>query len=147
MALESALWQRVRKGGIALKMLGHKVHIGRIENSSGVGNPDVNGCIDGGTLDIELKSESRPARATTPIHPKVKPSQSIWHLERTEAGCKTHWVLIQVGDNAQAKLYLIPGSKYDHITAPEDDLELMSVLKSPVLPITAVLLRAKEGWQ
>lgn len=146
MALESALWQRVRKGGVALRLLGHKVHLCRIENSVGVGNPDVNGCINGTLIDIELKSEDRPARASTPIRPKVKPSQSIWHHDRAEAGCKTAWVLIQVGDNSGARLYLIPGSKYDHVTAPEDDLELMSVLKSPVLPITAVLLKAAQGW-
>jgi hypothetical protein len=146
MSLEKSLWQRVRKGGVALRLLGHTVHLCRIENSVGVGNPDVNGCINGKVLDLELKSEDRPARASTAIHPKVKPSQSIWHHDRAEAGCKTAWVLIQVGDNAKAKLYLIPGSKYDDITAPEDDLELMSVLKSPVLPMTAVLLRAREGW-
>jgi hypothetical protein len=78
MALESSLWQKVRKGGVALKLLGHEVHLRRLENSVGTGDPDVNGCINGPhTFDIELKSEPRPARASTPIRPKVKPSQSI----------------------------------------------------------------------
>ena len=153
MALEKALWQRVKKGGIALKLLGHRVVLTRIENMVDEGTPDVEGCVfpqtamGGAQIWIELKSCDRPARASTPIRPKVRPSQSDWHRERTAAGSRHHFVLIQVGEASQAKLYLIPGRDYDLIVAPEIDLELLSVLSYSTVPMTQVLLRAAAGWE
>lgn len=144
-ALESALWSRVKTGGTELRLRKHKVHLERIENGVGVGRPDVNGCIDGDTFDIELKSELRPKRATTFIRPKVRQSQAVWMHERASAGCRTVWVLIQVGEYSGARLYLIPGTKYEDIIAPESDLELMSVI-DPKTPMADVLLRACRGF-
>ena len=146
MALEKALWQRVRKGGVALKHLGHRVMLTRIENMVDEGTPDMEGCIDSAQVWAELKSCERPARSNTPIRPKVRPSQSDWHRERTAAGSRHHYVLIQVGEQSQAKLYLIPGSDYDQIVAPEIDLEILSVLSYTTEPMTQVLLRAAKGW-
>jgi hypothetical protein len=146
MSLEKSLWQRVKKGGGALKLLGHRVAMTRIENMVDEGTPDVEGCLDGVALWIELKSCARPARARTPIHPKVRPSQADWHRERTAAGSRHHYVLIQVGEASQAKLYLIPGRDYDHIVVPEIDLEILSVLSYTTEPMTQVLLRAAKGW-
>lgn len=145
MALESALWERCKTGIKTLRALGHRLDIQRLENSVGVGHPDVEGCIDGSQLWIELKSCARPARSDTMIRPKVRESQSIWHRGRTEAGGKIHWVLIQVGEDHGAILYLIPGCHYDKIVAPEADLEIMSAV--PITATTAdVLLRAVKGW-
>lgn len=148
MALEKSLWQRVRKAGQALKRIGHGVHLRRVENAVGTGDPDVNGCIDGGIFDIELKSEHRPARSATPIRPKVRADQEIWLRERVEAGCKTAFVLIQVGEAANARAYLIPGHRYSEITTTEDQLQELSILTPAEAcgPMTKILMRAKRGW-
>lgn len=145
MALESALWQRCKKGAGGLRLLGHKVHVERIENAVGVGRPDVNGCVDGGTFDIELKSEERPARPSTKIRFKVRQAQAIWMHERAAAGCKTIWILIQVGSGPTARLYLIPGTRYEDIIATESELQAMSVIEGDEL-LAGVLLRASQGW-
>jgi hypothetical protein len=146
MALEKALWQRVRKGGIALRTLGHLVHLYRVENDVGVGDPDVDGCINGTDIKIELKSCSRPARPTTPIRPKVRKEQEDWMVERHHAGSRSCFVLIQVGDNHDARLYLIPGVLYAQIVAPESELARMSVLDNNRANLMNVLLRATEGY-
>ena len=146
MALEKSLWARIRDTAIPeLRWKKHKVDLQRLENAVGTGHPDVEGCIDGAQTWIELKSEPRPARMKTPIHPKIRESQSIWHRERTEAGSRCHWVLLQVGSSHKASLYLIPGDRYDEIIASEPELELLSVLP-PDASLADVLLRAARGW-
>lgn len=145
MARESSLWQRCRTGIKNLRACGHSTHFCRLENSAGEGNPDIEGCINGSQTWIELKSCDRPARASTPIRPKCRESQSIWHRERTEAGGTVHWVLIQVGEAQKAKLYLIPGIRYDDITATEAALEGMSMCH-PDAQMPEVLMRSCEGW-
>ena len=132
MALERSLWQRVRTGWAVLRKLGHKIVLSRIENLVDEGTPDVEGCIAGVHIWLELKSCDRPVRPSTPIrfrtNKKTYISQTLWHRERAAAGCRHNFVLIQVGDASQAKLYLIPGYYYDKLKVPEIDLELMSVL-------------------
>lgn len=152
MARESALWGRLRDTGIPeLRWKSFGVHITRIENAAESGHPDVEGCImppfenSGAQLWIELKSEDQPKRETTPIHPKTRPSQSIWHRKRTEAGCRCHWVLLQVGEGRGAKLYLIPGSMYDKLHVPELALAKLSVVSPNATP-AEVLERAARGW-
>jgi hypothetical protein len=146
MARESALWARIRGTAIPeLLWTKHTVDLQRLENSVGQGHPDVEGCIDGAQIWVELKSEDRPARPATAIKPKTRPSQSIWHKERTKAGSRIHWVLLQVGEGRKARLYLIPGDRYDEIRATEAELELLSVL-SPTASPADILLRATRGW-
>jgi hypothetical protein len=145
MALESSLWTRCRNGVKALKKRGHAAHFCRLENSAGEGNPDVEGVLNGDQCWIELKSNARPARANTVIRSKTRESQSIWHRERTEAGSRIHWVLIQVGEAHAARLYLIPGSRYDDIIVAESALADMAVIR-PDASVAEVLLRACEGW-
>jgi len=146
MALEKSLWQRVKKGALSLRSCGYKTHSCRIENDAGEGNPDVEMCIDGTQLWIELKSHMRPARASTAIRFKVRPSQSIWHRMRSAAGCRHNFVLAQVGEAHEARLYLIPGSFYDEIVAPEARLAELSILSSSDESVREVLLRACEGY-
>ena len=150
MALERALWQRVRKASLQLKKDGHGVHFTRIENLISAGIPDAELCINGSQVWLELKSCDRPVRSSTPIRPRTGPktrqAQSDWHRERTEARFKSVFVLIQVGEASQAKLYLIPGIHYDQIVAPEIDLEMLSILSYSTMPMTQVLLRAAAGW-
>ncbi len=145
MALEKALWGRIQTGNKNLEACGYKLHACRIENDAGTGNPDVEECIDGVQIWLELKSEMRPKRPATPIRPKCRESQSIWHRKRSEAGCKHNFVLIQVGEAYSARFYLIPGSRYDEITAPESYLEAMSLVKSDAT-MSEVLLTAMGGY-
>lgn len=147
MAKESALWKRCKTGAVALRNSGHLVDLNRVEPSGtiGCGMPDVEGCINGYQLWIELKSCMRPAKKSTPIRPKVRLSQDIWHRERVQAGCKINWVLIQVGEDHKACLYLIPGKHYDRTTVPEAELARLSAV-IPGSSICDVLLRAIKGW-
>jgi hypothetical protein len=146
MARESALWKRIRDTAIpALKATGHLVDLQRLENAVGTGHPDVEGCINGLQIWLELKSEDRPVRPTTPIHPKCRDSQRDWHRDRSQAGCRINWVLLQVGEGRAARLYLVPGNLYEHITAPESVLEILSVC-DPTLSLADVLLRTAKGW-
>lgn len=145
MARESSLWGRCNRAVKLLKKRGHAAHFCRLENSAGEGNPDVEGVLNGDQCWIELKSNLRPARSNTVIRSKTRESQSIWHRERTEAGSRIHWVLIQVGEAHAARLYLIPGSRYDDIIVAEHVLAEMAVIRSDA-SVAEVLLRACEGW-
>jgi hypothetical protein len=145
MALESALWKRCLTGAKAVRHQGHKLDMQRIENCATSGHPDIEGCLDGGQFWIELKSCMRPVRSDTPIRPKTRISQGIWHEKRAKAGCRIAWILIQVGEANDARLYLVPGNRYDDITVPEQQLAEMSVL-SPSATCGDVILRAVQGW-
>jgi hypothetical protein len=129
--------------------LGFEAHFCRIENDAGQGNPDVDGCLHGTMMSVELKSCDRPARPATPIrmrtNPKTRAAQSEWHRERAKAGCKHHFILIQVGEARDARLYLIPGDRYDTIEVPEAELEGMS-LTAPACDVADVLMRASKGY-
>lgn len=145
-ARESSLWTRLSGTGVpALRARGHRVDLQRVENVAVSGHPDVEGCIDGAQVWIELKSNLRPKRAGTPIRPKCRESQSIWHKQRAAAGCNYAWILLQVGEHHNARLYLVPGNLYDHITAPESILEILSVCDPAISPAD-VLLRAVQGY-
>lgn len=146
MARETALWGRLRDTAIPeLIKARHVVDMQRLENAVAAGHPDVEGCIDGQQIWIELKSELRPAKTATKIHPKTRESQSIWHRARAAAGSRHHWVLLQVGESRKARLYLIAGDQYDEIEATEAELELLSMV-SPTASPADVLLRAIRGW-
>lgn len=146
MARESALWARIRDTAIPeLRSNGHAVDLQRLENAVAAGHPDVEGCIDGLQIWIEMKSELRPARPSTAIHPKTRESQSIWHRQRAKAGFRQHWVLLQVGEHRKSSLYLIPGDRYDEIETTEAELELLSMIPPAASPADA-LLRAIRGW-
>lgn len=79
---ESSLWNYLRKN-----MRGHG-HWIRIENSVELGTPDVNGCMDGEEIWIELKAlKDWPKRASTQV--KIKhytKEQKQWILDRHHAG-------------------------------------------------------------
>lgn len=145
MARESELWKRCKTGIVTLRKHGHKVDLQRVENCAVSGHPDVEGCVDGGQTWIELKSCLRPVRPDTPIRPKKRQSQEIWHETRTRAGCRINWILIQVGEDKSAKLYLIPGCRYAEITATESKLAEMSVL-APTATAADTILRSVHGW-
>lgn len=145
MARESELWQRCKNGAKSLRQDGHLIDLQRVENLVGCGHPDVEGCIDGRQVWIELKSCSRPARPDTPIRPKARMSQEIWHAERVKSGCRCNWILIQVGEGSESALYLIPGNRYADIKVPESQLKLLSAVPRH-WSLSSILWRAAEGW-
>jgi hypothetical protein len=148
MAREKALWQRMKDGATLLTLRRHRVHLKRIENSVGSGHPDVEGCIDGRQVWIELKSEDRPARQTTPLSPAYRHSQRLWHKERCAAGCTHNWILLQIGEGRGARLYLVPGFHYESLMetrATEGHYADLSYC-DPCAHIDAVLLTASLGW-
>lgn len=150
MARESALWARVKAAAHLLRVAArpaHKIDLQRVENAVGVGHPDVEGCINGQQIWLELKSCARPKRLGSKLAIKTRPSQEVWHRQRSAAGFRHAWVLIQVGDGARATLYLIAGCDYDKLKgATESDLRAWSWVPPEVLCYDA-LTRAAEGWQ
>jgi hypothetical protein len=70
---EAGMWKRIRVWGRGV----YQLHLARIENSVGVGQPDVNFGLEGREGWMELKVWPR----------KLKPSQVIWIEDRVAAGC------------------------------------------------------------
>jgi len=140
MAKEKSLW-----GRLARVKKDHDLELNRLENTAGEGTPDVEGFVASAQIWIELKSCKRPMRPTTPIRPAKREKQAEWQTRRANAGCKTGWVLIQVGESYKAKLYLIPGIHYELITDTEDMLALLAV-NDPAASPYEILLRAAQGW-
>ena len=100
---ESNLWKWLAKTRLIFRKA---LHITRIENSAGLGTPDVEGCF-GNQFWMELKCSARPAKVDTPIKPKFQPQQVPWLQKRAAAGGKA-FVLLQVGAGGSAARYLIP---------------------------------------
>ena len=147
MALEKSLWQRLRNAAIKLVESGHRVDLRRLENSCEKGTPDVEGCLNATQVWIELKSCLRPKRATTPCHPKIRIEQVEWLKTRAAAGCRACWLLIQVGEAHNARLYLIPGPHAALAQdVPESELDLLGVA-NPELSPAEILLVAARGWR
>lgn len=88
-----------------------RLHMRRVENLVGVGDGDVEGCLDGVGFDLELKVAARPARASTGIRfgEPLKEGQVQFAEDRLAAG-GAHGFLIQVGDHPEASRYLVPGT-------------------------------------
>src|SRR6266550_4038988 len=74
---ESSLWKWLKQ---AESWLGTDLHMERIENSAGLGTPDVHGCFRGAHFTIELKSVARKRV----IHFGISPYQDWWARRRKE---------------------------------------------------------------
>lgn len=124
MTRESSLWSWLKKARVTLGP--NALHMERIENSIGAGTPDVEGYVsfpetfvltatiqlpNEGQFWLELKSEERPARTTTPIRFKLRDreKQIEWMKHRWWIGGNAFW-LLQVGSGSERMLYLAPGS-------------------------------------
>jgi hypothetical protein len=101
---EVRLWEFLRDGLKGTEGL----HMRRVENQVGVGDPDVDGCYQGCYFEIELKGTNRPAHASTPIDLGIRKSQVIWHRKRTRCG-GNNWLYIRIGVGAGVRRYLVPG--------------------------------------
>lgn len=92
----------------------------RIENVVGVGNPDVNFCIEGIEGWIEIKCPKEPKKPLTPLfgsNHKLSQAQMNWFLRQRNSG-GVGWVLIVTDKN---RWILIDGCKYG------DEINFLSV--------------------
>jgi hypothetical protein len=140
---ETALWEWLKTANDGL---GRDLHMRRVENLVGVGDPDVQGCLLGDYFDIELKTASRPKRPGTVIlnsrNEYVRPAQKVWHRLRWLAG-GNNFVLLQVGNGADKRLYLLPGLLIRGIEdCTEVDLAVMSVIDTPLDQPLQIIQRA-----
>lgn len=84
---ETLFWKKLKK------ML-PSGHIVRVENPAHPGTPDLNVCIQGVEIWMELKQEkSLPKRETTPVFTgALRPDQILWHTLRHRAGGRSYIV-------------------------------------------------------
>lgn len=141
MAREYRLWDWLRDG---LKPMGKDLHLVRVENSAGEGDPDVQGCWKGLSFELELKGCDRPINPATPLDIEVRQAQVLWHRRRWNAGGKV-WLFIRVGNGRDVLRYLVPGSLSGIVKegVTEEQLAAMSVL-SPLCTPLDVIDRAKQ---
>lgn len=146
MAREYRLWDWLRDG---LKFLGRDVHLVRVENSAGEGDPDIDVCWAGRSCGLELKGCDRPASPGTVLDIEVRQAQVLWHRRRWNAGGCV-WLFIRVGHGRDVRRYLVPGSQSAVVKAgvTEEQLALMSELPSTCEPFQ-VLQRAtvRSGFE
>ncbi len=115
---EARLWQAMK-----LKMPTIHDRLDRVENSVASGQPDVNGCLAGEDVWIELKAPKEPKRITTTLmtcngnHPLLV-SQINWLIRQRQAG-GIAFILVRT----DKRLMLIEGTRYadefNHMTVPE----------------------------
>ena len=117
MALEKSLWGWLAK---ARPVLADRLHMQRVENSI-EGSGDVEGfyteampeLAPGGdfvSFWLELKSEERPARPSTPVRfdLRKREKQIEFMRKRYVMGGAAYW-LLQVGSYSERMIYLAPG--------------------------------------
>lgn len=86
------------------------MHLIRIENMVESGTPDVEGCYDGLSFWLELKSTKRPRFLKTPVRFPTRPEQIDWSLARLAAGGSAGFLLSVANGNGSARaVYLIGG--------------------------------------
>ena len=109
---ETALWNWLKKVKPIFK---EELHINRVENSVGSGQPDVEGArkqkgvAEAIDFMIELKTSTRPADPKTKVKIKFQRSQPEWHRKRVYVRGRV-FVLVQVGQASKAKRYLMPST-------------------------------------
>ncbi len=140
MGLESTFWTWLRTG---LKKL-ENLDIQRIESKIGSGVPDVEGCWNGKTFWVELKACDRPKRATSQLEFKISQGQIIWLKRRWRCGGNA-FLLLRVGCNRDAKIYLIKGCDARHMgRCSEKIVQQFSVISDNAGPYV-ILCALTEG--
>lgn len=132
MAREVRLWEWMRDGlrGVA------GLHMVRVENRVSTGDPDVEGCYQGGYFEVELKGCNRPKHGGR-LDFEVRQSQLLYHRKRVRCGGNT-WLYVRVGQGRDIARYLIPGSLVydtDWPNVTEEQLEGVSVLPAQHTPL------------
>jgi hypothetical protein len=103
-------------------------HIIRVENPAHPGTPDINGCIRGVEIWMELKQvPALPKRDTTPVFTgALRPEQVLWHTLRWKAGGRSYIVayveeqdLIYTIEGEYAKEFNdMPKARLDELNLP-----------------------------
>ena len=124
MAREVRLWEWLRDNLRGTEGL----HMRRVENMVGDGDPDVDGCWKGRYFELELKGCDRPAKDGS-LNFDVRQSQVIWHRRRWKCGGNI-WLYIRVGKGRDVRRYLVPGNLTGQVKEgmTEADLARVSVL-------------------
>lgn len=136
MARENRLWDWLRDN---LKGV-ERLHMRRVENLAGEGDPDVEGCFGGRYFELELKGCDRPRSPDTTLDLEVRTSQVIWHRRRWRAGGNV-WLYCRVGQGREVRRYLVPGSL---TKAVRDGVTEAELLELSVLPATHTALELLE---
>jgi hypothetical protein len=127
---ESALWGWLSK---AEKALRHELHLIRVENSTERGTPDVEGCLNGNTFWLELKSAIRPANPKTPLDFPTRKEQIDWGKRRRDAGGRSGYLLRVVSANGRnRRVYLLNaayGRRLHDKKFTEADLQRLDLLR------------------
>lgn len=116
---ETQLWRWL--SGARLSLAGHRLHLVRMENAIGSGQPDVNGCLDGVDFWIELKCCSLPKRDGL-VRPRFRPTQLPWIRRRHAAGSRVA-VLLQIGAGSDGERYIY---RNDALPALNDGVDIAS---------------------
>lgn len=95
---------RETRGLDRLKRLFPAAHWQTISGLAQGGVFDINGCLNGTEIWVELKQAERPKTNRGSIRPKVQPGQPAWEALRTQAGGRCY-VAILVGPD----FYVLPG--------------------------------------
>ena len=142
MPLEKNLWLWLKSGTKHMP----KLDLQRVENVCGQGYPDVDGCYDGSSFKLELKSVVRPARVTTPIRVKFQPAQIPW-LKRRWACGGACFVLLRVGAGRDASRYLIRGCDADRLASglKEVDIPIISIIPPDSSAVDIIQIAAAAG--
>lgn len=73
-----------------LPKVGLPLHLQRVENTAGVGTPDVNYCVGGIDGWLELKAWERARFSGRFTIPKLRPDQAAWLTARCRAGGRAY---------------------------------------------------------
>lgn len=138
---EARLWQAMSK-----KMWMPGDRLDRIENAllSVTGQPDVNGCLAGEDVWVELKAPTEPKRPTTPLmtsngnHPLLQ-SQMNWFARQKQAG-GIAFILVRT----DKRMMLIDGTVY----GTGDHFNRYTVAQMERIALfTASVPTAQEDWR
>ena len=116
-----------------------------MENSSGSGDPDVDGCYQGDVFFVELKGCNRPTNGGA-LDFEVRISQKLWHRHHWRAGGNC-WFYIRVGKDREVCRYLIPGDKGDVLYEGTSErlLSSLAVLPSNHTPLDFLTVVRKRS--
>jgi len=119
MAREASLWKWLSN---ARNELRDQVDLRRVEDAIGAGFPDVDGLLtmrpehsdspdeDPFGFKLELKSEKRPARLSSPIRFALEKRRAqIEFMRKRYTMGEAAYFFVQVGEAADAMRYLVPG--------------------------------------
>lgn len=126
MAREVRLWEWLRDGTKRVAGL----HMRRVENRAGEGDPDVDGCLGGCYFELELKGCNRPKVSSSKLVFDIRQSQVIWHRRRMRAGGNL-WLYIRVGLGREVARYLISAQYTARVQEGMTEAELDSLAVLP----------------